>query len=263
MLKVPRRKHLEPGREQNTTSLWKRGVAEAVNRIFSFRTKGSWKIWQVPVTWVCVSPFSLVVGQTVTRSSHSTETPLWKNQAGSRNTSDWCPTAGTSLLPEMSLSLWVNTTVTPYLVVEPGAGNLWSASISQHIVLHAFHTGMFPHLRPEWRLIVLHFCWREQADTGLEKGMRSWDADCQDSPVITLGWFLILMDWKYIEGSQKDLELVNTWLFGDHDMLMAGDRSENKINKVRGYRLLGSWFLGGRNIFHITKVCGPTEVHST
>lgn len=44
------------------------------------------------------------------------------------------------------------------LMPEPGVGNLRSPSVSQHVVLHAFHTGVLTHFRAIRRLVVLHLC---------------------------------------------------------------------------------------------------------
>lgn len=44
------------------------------------------------------------------------------------------------------------------LMPEPAVGDLGSSSVSQHVVLHAFHTGVLSHFRAKCRLIVLHLC---------------------------------------------------------------------------------------------------------
>lgn len=41
---------------------------------------------------------------------------------------------------------------------EPGVRDLRSSSVSQHVVLHALHTGVLSHFRAIRRLIVLHLC---------------------------------------------------------------------------------------------------------
>lgn len=100
-------------------------------------------------------------------------------------------------------------TVTPYLVVEPGAWDFRSSSISQHVVLHAFDTGMLPHLGTEWRLIILHFCWREQTNTGPLRRVCTAKTEC-DAPVITLGAVFNSCGFKYKEGLWKELEKYST-----------------------------------------------------
>lgn len=51
-----------------------------------------------------------------------------------------------------------------YLMVKPGAGDLGSPSVSQDIVLHAFHTGVFSHFGAEGGLVLFHF-WQEKKQT--------------------------------------------------------------------------------------------------
>lgn len=45
-----------------------------------------------------------------------------------------------------------------YLMPEPGVGDLRAPPVSQHIVLHALHTGVLTHLGAVRRLVVLHLC---------------------------------------------------------------------------------------------------------
>lgn len=42
-------------------------------------------------------------------------------------------------------------------MVKPGAGDLGSPSVSQDIVLHAFHTRVLSHFGAEWGLVLFHF----------------------------------------------------------------------------------------------------------
>lgn len=44
------------------------------------------------------------------------------------------------------------------LMPEPAVGDLRSASVSQHVVLHALHTGVLSHFGSVRRLVVLHLC---------------------------------------------------------------------------------------------------------
>lgn len=45
-----------------------------------------------------------------------------------------------------------------YLMPEPSVWDLRSSSVSQHVVLHALHTGVLSHFRAICRLILLHLC---------------------------------------------------------------------------------------------------------
>lgn len=44
------------------------------------------------------------------------------------------------------------------LMCEPGIRDLRSSSVSQHVVLHALHTGVLSHFRAICRLVILHLC---------------------------------------------------------------------------------------------------------
>lgn len=71
-----------------------------------------------------------------------------------------------------------------YLMVKPGAGDLRSPSVSEDIVLHAFHAGVFSHFRPEWRLVLFHFCQENKQTQGYSAGLH-W---CQVQRELAVLW---------------------------------------------------------------------------
>lgn len=58
-----------------------------------------------------------------------------------------------------------------YLMVKPGAGDLGSPSVSEDIVLHAFHAGVFSHFRAERGLVLFHFCQENKQTQGYSAGL--------------------------------------------------------------------------------------------
>lgn len=53
---------------------------------------------------------------------------------------------------------WIGEYSCSDLMPEPAVRDFRSSSVSQHVVLHALHTGVLSHFRAKCRLIVLHLC---------------------------------------------------------------------------------------------------------
>lgn len=74
------------------------------------------------------------------------------------------------------------------LMPKPGVGNLRSSSVSQHVVLHAFHTGVLTHFRAIRRLVILHFCkYKHKLGVTLVLCMNTKELKCRQNAFLNAG----------------------------------------------------------------------------
>lgn len=109
--------------------------------------------------------------------------------------------------------MWINILLVEQqsvsnLMPEPGVGNLRSSSVSQHVVLHAFHTGVLTHFRSICRLVVLHFCgYKHKLGVTLVLYMNTKELKCRRNAFLNAGTTMLVLSSQTLYGKQGKQEV--------------------------------------------------------
>lgn len=130
--------------------------------------------------------------------------------------------------------MWINILLVELqsvsnLMPEPGVGNLRSSSISQNVVLHAFHTGVLTHFRAIRRLVVLHLCkYKHKLGVTLVLYMNTKELKCRQNAFLNAGT-TASCHLKHFMASKEN----NRWI-SFQDIFTFPETSYKNLKKIEG-----------------------------
>lgn len=106
---------------------------------------------------------------------------------------------------------------------EPAVGDLRPPSVSQHIILHALHTGVLSHFRAVRRLVILYFCKTQAQLTDQTLQTLNWAASKPHpslQPLVCTSichfqnlvwWYMKILRWRR-KGKTGRLSVTGGWV---------------------------------------------------
>lgn len=136
------------------------------------------------------------------------------------------------------------------LMPEPGVGNLRSSSVSQHVVLHAFHTGVLTHFRAIRRLVVLHLCKYKHKLVTLVLYMNTKELKCRQNAFLNSGT-TASCHLKHLMASKENkrwISLQDIFTFPETSYEKQKNWRKLNVKEKDGMKQVANWFIRLENV---------------